>query len=128
MRRRCLIGAALVTTAVSFHAQSGLDFMPVTDAMLQAPAPADWLMWRRTLNGWGYSPLDQVNRPNVNELRLVWSRALTTGSQQGTPLVYSGVMYMPNPRNVIQAIDAVTRDLLWEHRRSLSRWGREAIL
>ena len=29
------------------------------------PGPADWLMWRRTLNGWGYSPLDQINRDNV---------------------------------------------------------------
>ena len=27
---------------------------PVTDAMLQDPAPGDWLMWRRTLNGWGF--------------------------------------------------------------------------
>ncbi|MCY3845456.1 MAG: hypothetical protein OXH69_18180, partial [Acidobacteria bacterium] len=26
---------------------------PVTDAMLQDPAPEDWLMWRRTLDGWG---------------------------------------------------------------------------
>ena len=30
------------------------DFVPVTDAMLQDPAPDDWLMWRRTLNGWGF--------------------------------------------------------------------------
>ncbi len=34
------------------------DFVPVTDAMLQDPAPEDWLMWRRTLDSWGYSPLD----------------------------------------------------------------------
>ena len=39
------------------------------------------------------------------------------GLQQGTPLVYDGVMYMPNPRDVIQAIDAVTGDLIWEYRR-----------
>jgi len=30
------------------------DFVPVTDAMLQDPAPEDWLMWRRTLDGWGF--------------------------------------------------------------------------
>ena len=50
--------------------------MPVTDAMFENPAPEDWLMWRRTLNGWGYSPLDQINRDNVGDLRLVWTRAL----------------------------------------------------
>ena len=50
---------------------------------------------------------------------MVWSRALTEGRQQGTPLVHDGVMYMPNPADVIQAIDAVTGDLRWEHRREV---------
>ena len=40
----------------------------VTDAMLRDPPPSDWLMWRRTYNGWGYSPLDQVNKDNVKHL------------------------------------------------------------
>ena len=31
--------------------------------------------------------------------------------------MYDGIMYMPNPRDVIQAIDAVTGDLIWEYRR-----------
>ena len=99
------------------QAQPARDFVPVTDAMLQDPAPGDWLMWRRTLNGWGYSPLDEIDRGNVHELRLVWTRALSEGSQQGTPIAYGGVLYMPNPKDVIQAIDAVTGDLIWEHRR-----------
>ncbi len=108
-----LLGAAPGIAA----AQSADGFAPVTDAVLQDPAPEDWLMWRRTLDGWGYSPLDQIDRDNVDELRMVWSRALTAGRQQGTPLVYGGVMYMPNPRDVIQAYDAATGDLLWEYRR-----------
>ena len=95
----------------------GID--PVTDAELQDPSPDDWLMWRRTLDGWGYSPLDQIDRENVGALRMVWSRALTDGRQQGTPLVHDGVLYMPNPNDVIQALDAVTGDLLWEHRREV---------
>ena len=95
------------------------EFVPVTDAMLQDPDPGDWLMWRRTLDGWGYSPLDQVSRANVGELRMVWSRALRPDSNQGTPLVYGGVMYMPNPNDITQAIDAVTGDLLWEYIRPI---------
>ena len=87
--------------------------------MLLDPAPEDWLTWRRTLDAWGYSPLDQIDRSNVGDLRLAWTRALTPGSQQGTPLVYRGVLYMPNPGDVIQAIDAATGDLVWEHRRDL---------
>ena len=119
MFRACLATFAL-TIATGFPAQAQVEtFTPVTDAVLQNPAPADWLMWRRTLDGWGYSPLDQIDRENVDALRMVWSRALGPGLQQGTPLVYNGMMYMPNPRDVIQAIDAVTGDLKWEYRRDL---------
>ena len=45
-------------------------FRPVTEAMLRNPAPGDWLNWRRTDNAWGYSPLDQINRQNVQQLQL----------------------------------------------------------
>ena len=82
-----VVGLLLIAPAQALGQPNG-DFVPVTDAMLQDPAPADWLMWRRTLDSWGYSPL-----------------------------VYDGVMYMPNPRDVIQAIDAATGDLIWEYRR-----------
>ncbi len=129
MRKRCLTSRCvlvLVFTAMlvaqghtTAHAQSRSDFVPVTDAMLQDPDPADWLMWRRTLDSWGYSPLDQIDRDNVGDLRMVWSRALASGTQEGTPLAYGGVLYMPNPNDVIQAIDAVTGDLHWEYRREL---------
>ena len=109
----------LMCGVADIEGQTSSEFKPVTDAMLQDPAAEDWLMWRRTLNGWGYSPLDQVTTENVSDLQLVWSRALTTGRQQGTPLAYDGVLYMPNPRDVIQAIDAVSGDLLWEYRREV---------
>ena len=87
--------------------------------MLQNPADGDWLMWRRTLDGWGYSPLAQIDRDNVGDLRMVWTRALASGAQQGTPIAYGGTLYMPNPNDIIQAIDAVTGDLKWEYRRDI---------
>ena len=56
---RGLFVAALLVTACAaappaLHAQSESGFVPVTDAMLQAPSPGDWPMWRRTLDGWGF--------------------------------------------------------------------------
>ena len=121
---RCasLLAVALLSaTAGPAAAQSPADteFVPVTDAMLQNPADGDWLMWRRTLDGWGYSPLDQIDRDNVGDLRMVWTRALAPGAQQGTPIAYGGTLYMPNPNDIIQAIDAVTGDLQWEYRRDI---------
>ena len=111
---------AAVTIVTGVPSQAQVErFTPVTDAMLQNPAPEDWLMWRRTLDSWGYSPLDRVTRENVADLRMVWTRALASGRQEGTPLVYNGVMYMPQSSDVIEAIDAVTGDLIWAHRRDL---------
>ena len=92
---------------------------PVTDAMLQDPDPADWLNWRRTLDGWGYSPLDQIDRENVDQLQLVWGLQTGLGLNQAAPLVHDGVMFIPSPRSVVQAVDAVTGDRLWEYRRDL---------
>jgi alcohol dehydrogenase (cytochrome c) len=92
---------------------------PVTDAVLRNPAAGDWLMWRRTLNSWGFSPLDQINRDNVRQLAMVWTRPLAPGIQEGTPLVHDGVMFMPNPLDIVHAIDAATGDLIWEYRRTL---------
>jgi alcohol dehydrogenase (cytochrome c) len=123
MSRLSMIAAmlALVFSGSAVRAQTGRKFVPVTDAMLQKPAAADWPMWRRTLDGWGYSPLDQINRSNVAQLRTAWKRPLGAGTQEPTPLVYDGVMYIPNPGDFIQAVDARTGDLKWEYTRPNAR-------
>ena len=92
-------------------------YTPVTDAVLQDPPAADWLNWRRTLDGQGHSPLDQITADNVDSLRLAWSWALAEGSQQTTPLVRDGVLYVANPGEVVHALDAATGDFIWEYRR-----------
>jgi alcohol dehydrogenase (cytochrome c) len=90
------------------------DFSPVTDEMLRQPPAEDWLSWRRTLDGQGYSPLDQVNRENVNDLQLAWVLTMHEGSNQGTPLVHDGIMYLIHPENVVQALEADSGELIWE--------------
>jgi PQQ-dependent dehydrogenase (methanol/ethanol family) len=92
-------------------------FVPVTDEMLWKPDPSDWLSWRRTLDGQAFSPLDQINRNNVQQMRMVWTRGMGTGNQESTPLVYDGIIYVPNSRDYIMAMDARTGDLLWEYQR-----------
>ena len=94
-----------------------LNFDAVTDAMLQNPPDEEWLSWRGTPKSWGYSALDQINTDNVGDLQLVWSWAIDdTGSGQAAPLVHNGVMFIPGPRGVIQALDAANGDLIWEYR------------
>ena len=121
MRREIVSLAALAiasTATFSVTAQTGeRELVPVTDAMLKNPAPGDWLMWRRTLNGWGYSPLAEIDRTNVAKLEQVWAYPLGMGIQESTPLVYDGVMYVPNSGDYVQAFDAKSGTLLWEYKR-----------
>src|SRR6516165_8722589 len=119
--RFAFLGLATMAGSIWLFAQVK-EFRPVTEAMLRNPAPGDWLNWRRTDNAWGYSPLDQVNRQNVGQLQLAWSWAMDdSGANEATPLVYNGIMYLPNPRGVIQALDAATGDLIWQYRPAASK-------
>ena len=115
MRNALSISAAVLAGSLWLLAQVK-DFHPVTETMLRNPAPGDWLNWRRTDNAWGYSPLDQIKRENVQRLQLAWSWSMEEGAQEATPLVHDGVMYLPNPHGIIQALDAATGDLIWEYR------------
>jgi alcohol dehydrogenase (cytochrome c) len=91
------------------------NFQPVSDAEMRAPKPEDWLMYRGNYQGWGYSALDQVNKGNVKNLQLAWSRVMWPGLNEITPIVHDGIMYLGNPADVIQAINAATGELIWEY-------------
>src|SRR6188472_4453139 len=81
-----VLGSVALLPPATANAQTKIENLtPVTDAMLANPNQNDWLMWRRTSNSWGYSPLEQVNRRNVAQLKLVWTRPITQGDQEGTP-------------------------------------------
>src|SRR5690606_15851178 len=105
------------STAACFGQGTDGGVSAVTDEMLRDPDPADWLMWRRTLDGWGYSPLEQIDRGNVARLEQVWTHPMGEGIQEATPLVHDGMMFVPNNGDYIQAFDAATGELEWEYRR-----------
>jgi len=94
---------------------------PVTDAMLKEPANGEWLLWRRTYDAFGYSPLKQINTGNVSDLRVAWTWSLPPGPNEGTPLVHDGVMFLHGFGDHVQALDAATGDLLWQYSRRLPR-------
>ena len=71
----CITAAFFITIAANASAQVA-DFKPVTEATLANPDPADWLMISRTFDEQRFSPLNQINKVNVGQLRMVWSRGL----------------------------------------------------
>ena len=107
-------------------AEQAQEFVPVTDEMLVDPDPEDWLMVHRTYDFQAYSPLDQINRDNVDQLKLAWMRAMDPGPQEIRPLVYDGVMYIAHAGgDHLQALDATTGDLIWDYERTLPEDLRE---
>ena len=95
-------------------------YKPVTAERLKQPEDGDWLMYRRTYDGWGYSPLSQITSENVGRLKPAWT--LQTGQIEGhqaPPIVNSGVMFVATPGNQVLAIDAKKGDLLWRFKRPI---------
>jgi alcohol dehydrogenase (cytochrome c) len=93
------------------------EFKPVTESVLTNPDPADWLMINRTFNQHRFSPLNQINKNNVGQLRMAWTRGLPAGTQETTPIVYRGIIYMYVPGASVQAVDGTNGDLIWEYQR-----------
>src|ERR1700689_1999906 len=93
------------------------DYKPVMQDMLVNPPAADWLQISRTYDEQRYSPLHQINKRNVAQLRMIFSRGLPPGTQESTPIVHDGVMYMIEPGANLLAIDATTGDEIWEYKR-----------
>lgn len=117
-----LAGALLVLNAQADPpaAAAAPAYTPVTAARLTTPEPDNWLNYRRTYDGWGYSPLKQIDRANVAQLKPLWS--FSTGveeAHQSPPIVNDGVMFITTPRNQVLALDARTGNLLWRYRREL---------
>jgi alcohol dehydrogenase (cytochrome c) len=97
-----------------------LKYQPVTADRLKRPADGDWPMVRRTYDGWGYSPLDDITPRNVSRLQPAW--VFSTGALNGheaPPIVSNGVMFVATPGNQVIALDARTGARLWRYRRAL---------
>jgi len=93
------------------------NFVPVTDEMLRNPDPGDWLMFRGNYHGWSHSALKEITSANVGDLELAWVWAMSEGgANQSHPIVHNGVLYLLNPNNIVQALDAKSGNLIWEQR------------
>jgi len=118
MKKSLLFLESIVAAAIALAATPEVrDFTPVTPQMLENPRPEDWLMFSRTYDAQRFSPLQQINKENVRQLRLAWSRGMPAGQTETIPIVSNGVMYVITPAGTVQALDAANGDLIWEYKR-----------
>jgi len=110
------------TCLISIAAAAGPieNYSPVTADRLNNPEPGNWMLYRRTYDGQGYSPLDQINTSNVKNLTPVWT--FSTGVNEGheaPPIVNNGVMFVATPMGQVIALNAKTGDEYWRYKRQL---------
>ena len=74
-----LVGAGILTPPAQAQVQG---FKPVTAAELANPSPNDWLSFSRTYDDQRFSPLNQINRQNVGQLRMAWTRGTPAWSHR----------------------------------------------
>jgi alcohol dehydrogenase (cytochrome c) len=100
------------------------NYVPVTDEMLRNPDAGDWLMVRRNYQGWSYSPLAQITRDNVKNLRLAWVWAMNEGGvNEPMPLAHNGILYLVHTGNIVQALNGRTGEVIWEYRAGPDQGG-----
>src|SRR5262245_5331539 len=111
-------GLAVLLVVHLIAQQPGRNLVPLTEDSLKNPSPNDWVMYNRTYDAQRFSPLQQINKNNVGQLKLAWSITQGAGSQEGIPLVHDGVMYVQAPGAVMEARDAATGELIWKYERN----------
>ncbi|HUK34996.1 MAG TPA: PQQ-dependent dehydrogenase, methanol/ethanol family [Vicinamibacterales bacterium] len=119
---RASLRVFMVAACVAFAAAQELpppkNYAPVTAQRLLKPGDGEWLMIRRTYDGWGYSPLDKINTSNVSRLKPVWM--IETGEarvHEAAPIVNGGVMFVTTPNNQVIALDATSGAIRWRYKR-----------
>lgn len=131
-RRLAWLGLCLMLAACGAgepESRSGLTDVPgptahtagnIDDARIIAAAdaePGSWLTYGQTYKEQRFSKLTQINRSNVHQLGIAWSKQIGDFNMrmQGTPIVADGVLYATNGWSVVYAFDAATGEQLWRY-------------
>ena len=92
----------------------------------EAGTQGDWSYYSGDAAATKYSPLDQIDRDNVSDLRVLWRRPAVDAryteafpdlvvprNLRGTPILIDGVLYAPNGVGLVEAFDPGTGETLW---------------
>ena len=110
-----LLVIATALMSLASHANSQPAAQTVNESSIMNPG-GEWLSYGRTYREQRFSPLDSVNRNNVDELDLVWSFKFDTArGMEATPIVHDGVIYVSTGWSHVHAIDARSGEELWHY-------------
>jgi alcohol dehydrogenase (cytochrome c) len=121
-----LAACALAATGLQASAAEEIAAAPAfTVDQLSAPQNDGWITNGGSLANQRYSPLNQINRDNVKQVKAVWRAGLDSAldfrhNNQAQPLVYDGVVYIVTGQDDVFAISVETGAILWEYRSGLT--------
>jgi quinohemoprotein ethanol dehydrogenase len=107
------IRAAIAVIAMAVLGSCGGGGQAVEEAMVANPD--EWPSWGRTGHETHYSPLDEIDTGNVDELRPAWHFDLEPGYSASTPIMADGKLFITTGHSHIRALDAATGNLVWEY-------------
>ena len=110
-----LIHRALLASGMLTFACPGFAAEVTSERLVKADnEPQNWLMNHRTYDGQRYSPLARINKANVKGLKLAYAVPLggSAGneSNEATPLVEDGFLYITDSWGVLYKIDGTSGD------------------
>ena len=109
----------VLASSISFPQSGTSNWDPITEERLRHPKAGDWLSYRRSDDVFGFSPLTEINRTNVKNLRPVWSYPVQDDSRWvPTPIVANGIMYVAEGKGRVLAFDVASGDIKWIHTRT----------
>ena len=90
--------------------------------------PGNWLSHGRNYEEQRYSPLEDINKENIERLNLAWSFDMnSTRALEATPIIDNGVMFLTSEWSIVHAIDAKTGEEIWSYDPLVPKaWGRKA--
>jgi alcohol dehydrogenase (cytochrome c) len=106
----------------SAPATENVDYERILNARSE---PQNWLTYYGTYDGQRYSELDQITKENVRRLSPAWvfqagsvgmQSGSSTYSNEASPIVVEGVMYVSGPDGKCWALDAKTGEELWRYK------------
>ena len=113
------------TTGLWAHGLLGVLVVSIAPSASTSAQTVEWRAYGSDVEGTKYSPLDQIDANNFNELQVVWRQSVLPDAVRGdrdleasvaaqnTPLMADGRLYISTGLGTIAALDATTGELLW---------------
>jgi alcohol dehydrogenase (cytochrome c) len=109
----------LLASGISLPQSPTASWDPITEDRLRHPKAGDWLSYRRSDDVFAFSPLTEINRTNVKNLRPVWTYPVQDDSRWvPTPVVANGIMYVASGHGRVLAFDVASGEIKWIHTRT----------